>query len=293
MLKHFSESNQNRLMRMTFSDIPESMNIKILWMSSVPFHEKPEQITLTSHCHSFYEAHFIIKGQFRVETGDGHVSTLSAQEGVLFSPQLKHSITEIEPDSIRFTLAFQPEENTILNHLLSQKNFYRFHVNIRIVDCIDIILYETTQQNTFSSSLMQNRLFEIVCEMTRAIGIDSHFKNTHDKATESVIIQKAKQYIADNNDKLLDCSEVAEYCHYNARYLSRLFAKQLGLTLLEYIHNEKIKYAEELLKDNSLSIKDISNALGFANEHYFNRFFKRINAISPGKYRQLMKNKQK
>lgn len=105
---------------------------------------------------------------------------------------------------------------------------------------------------------------------------------------ENFIIQKAKQYISDNKDKLLNCSEVADYCHYNAKYLNRIFTRQ---TLLAYIHHEKIIYAEELLKDESLTLKQVSDALGFANEYYFNRFFKRKNAITPGKYRQYLKNK--
>lgn len=110
---------------------------------------------------------------------------------------------------------------------------------IKAHSCIDIILYEITQQNTFSATLIQNRLFEIICEITRSIGIAGNFKCSHDNVSDSLSILKAKQYISDNKDKLLDCAEVAGYCHYNVRYLSRIFARQTGFTLLEYIHNEK------------------------------------------------------
>lgn len=277
-------------MQMPFSDISENMDIEILWISSIPFHEKAAQINPVNHCHSFYEAHICLSGAFEIQIGEGHTCRLCAEEGILIAPQAKHNTKECVSGSIRFTLAFRTKENTDWEKLLS-KGFFCFPVNLRIIDCIDIILFEAAQKNTFSSVIMQNRLFEIICEMLRAIGIDDHFRDKSSRSSENFIVQKAKQYISDNKDKLLSCSEVAGYCHYNAKYLSRIFLKQTDQTLLEYIHHEKMVCAEKLLKDESLTLKQVSDSLGFTNEYYFNRFFKRKNGITPGKYRKMLKSR--
>ena len=115
-----------------------------------------------------------------------------------------------------------------------------------------------------------------------------------DKATanffeENHAITAAKRYIDDNTGLFLTCEDVAAYCHYNSKYLGRLFKEETGKTMLEYIHSKKSKEAEHLLASSELSLSEISDALGFENEYYFNTFFKRINGISPGTYRRLIK----
>ena len=69
------------------------------------------------------------------------------------------------------------------------------------------------------------------------------------------------------------------------KYLSSIIKEQSGKTCAEWI-DEYISFnAKTLLKDSTLSIKQISDRLGFPSQSIFGRFFKKINGVSPKEFR--------
>lgn len=289
MLNNYTKANARKLSKWKIGNLTEPFPIEIYWLNSMSIHNKSDHVNSKIHQHSFYEAHFNIDGTSSYTDAEGLIYDLSQKGGILFTPQTKHCIREMSPNTIRFSLTFGLEPGSALNSSLSQQAIYHFPLSPRLIDCIDTILYEIRQESAFSPMLIRDRTFEILCEIFRAIEVDEAPVKYREEDPENTALLKATQYISDNGEKLLTCSEVAEYCHYNVKYLSRIFAKQTGHTLLEYIHDQKIKYAEALLADDSLSLKQISEKLGFANEYYFNSFFKRKNGITPGKFRKMKK----
>lgn len=83
----------------------------------------------------------------------------------------------------------------------------------------------------------------------------------------------------------LSLADLAERYHFNHSYLTRAFRKQKGEAPLKLINSLKIKDAKELLLNPQLSIKEISEMLGFSSQHYFSRCFKNFTGISPNEYR--------
>lgn len=69
-------------------------------------------------------------------------------------------------------------------------------------------------------------------------------------------------------------------------YLERLFKKSTGLKISEHIRQEKIKKAEELLRDTSQSISDIARILGFNSGGHLAAVFKKHIGLTPRQYRQ-------
>lgn len=68
-------------------------------------------------------------------------------------------------------------------------------------------------------------------------------------------------------------------------YLSNLFKKQVGLTLIEYINRRRIEQAKKLLEDPLNKIFWISEQVGFMNQRYFSQVFKKITGLTPIEYR--------
>ena len=74
-------------------------------------------------------------------------------------------------------------------------------------------------------------------------------------------------------------------------YLSRLFKKEVGHSLKNYIMNLKILLAKYLIAQNSMSIKDIAEKCGFCDQFYFSRIFKKYTNMSPLEYKNnIIKN---
>ncbi len=98
-------------------------------------------------------------------------------------------------------------------------------------------------------------------------------------------IYNAVTYI--NNNLICDIKipELARICAVSESTLRREFKIAFGVSPIEYINSEKIKKAKNMLKHSFLTVSDISNALGFYDEAYFCKLFKRITGVTPSKYR--------
>lgn len=111
-------------------------------------------------------------------------------------------------------------------------------------------------------------------------------KYRNEKSDEKPLIKNIKAYIEANLDFRIDINQIADTFHYNPRYLGRLFKKQTGNTINDYITYRRLKRAKTLLRDSEASVIDISNEIGFNNVTYFNRLFKKCFGITPTEYRK-------
>lgn len=74
--------------------------------------------------------------------------------------------------------------------------------------------------------------------------------------------------------------------YLNPEYLSRLFKKEMGIGLNEYLVQERMKIAESLLRNTSFSISIIASKVGYVNFSHFARAFKKEFGVSPTEYRK-------
>lgn len=84
--------------------------------------------------------------------------------------------------------------------------------------------------------------------------------------------------------------EVAGALKIDRSYLYRLFAEELGMSVMEYITNRRLSKASVLLANSNLSVKDIAYSVGYADQMYFSRVFKQCNGQTPTAYRQGLFN---
>lgn len=73
----------------------------------------------------------------------------------------------------------------------------------------------------------------------------------------------------------------------NFDYMNRLFRQQVGKTIFQYLGEVRIAHARELLAASSMRVSQISEKVGFADESYFSKVFKRHTGVSPSNF---MKN---
>lgn len=84
----------------------------------------------------------------------------------------------------------------------------------------------------------------------------------------------------------LKVSMLAKTYGTGLRAFSKAFTEDIGVTPKEYINRRLNQEAIALLLNENLKIKEVADHLGFANEFYFSRFFKKLNGVSPAHYRQ-------
>lgn len=99
-------------------------------------------------------------------------------------------------------------------------------------------------------------------------------------------IQKCVDYIEMNLDKKIAAADLAALVGYTEYYLTHKFKEETGLSVTNYIKAAKIERAKVLLKSTELSVRAISERLGFATRNYFSSVFQQITGETPMEFRE-------
>ena len=102
-------------------------------------------------------------------------------------------------------------------------------------------------------------------------------------------IDQVVNFIQKNIHQNVTRTEIAHQVYMNPEYLSRLFKKVKGISLSDYIVQEKLKIAISLLEGTNLPVSVIATNIGYTNFSYFTQVFKKVYGISPSEYRQKKK----
>ncbi len=94
-------------------------------------------------------------------------------------------------------------------------------------------------------------------------------------------------YIYAHIKERITIEDLADYTGLTTSYLSRLFKKELGVSISDYIRDKKIEKAQNLLKYCDYSLIDIANYLSFSSQSHFIQAFKKMVGMTPKKYRDI------
>jgi len=114
------------------------------------------------------------------------------------------------------------------------------------------------------------------CDAVHNYGIENH----------SYKIVKTCQYIVLNLHTKLELDTIASHIGSNPAYLSRLFKKEVGKNITEYIREKRVMEARWMLGNTNESITDIALNLGFEDVNYFSKVFNRVVGVPPREYKK-------
>ncbi len=103
---------------------------------------------------------------------------------------------------------------------------------------------------------------------------------------EKPLIKNIKRYVDENLAFGTSIQHVAAAFHYNPRYLCRLFQKETGVSLGQYLTTERLHRAKALLRETPHTVMEIATETGFNNVTYFNKLFKAAFGTTPTAYRK-------
>lgn len=99
------------------------------------------------------------------------------------------------------------------------------------------------------------------------------------------VVEKVKSYIHQHIKEEIARDDLAQYVFLHPDYLSRLFKKETGISISDYIIHERVNIAKELLVKTDLTVKDIALEVGYSNFSHFSKIFKKYTEINPKDYR--------
>ena len=121
------------------------------------------------------------------------------------------------------------------------------------------------------------------------VALDDYLLDEEKKLKEKLgkPMGEAVRFMKENYSKPISMEDTAVAAGVSTGYLSKLFKRELDIGFNEYLTRIRLERSQELLAETSMSIKDIALMVGYPDEKYYSRLFKKTTGIKPTDYRKL------
>ena len=155
------------------------------------------------------------------------------------------------------------------------------------------ILFTQLIDTAYDSSIHDEQLRREVCNsyiriillnLANELSMPEPGKYTASKKRQATV-SSVREWIRLHQSDGITASQAAEACGYNRDYLTQMFQAELHCSINQYIRTQRMDSAKKLLLNTDLSIKEIAREIGFQDEKYFMKCFKKAESVTPSEYR--------
>ncbi len=266
---------------------------KIYWFQ---YHPTAPKSTLHAHRHTFFEVHFVLEGEAHYLFEDGDSCLVQENEYILIAPSVVHTLRDRSKTKRKFSFAFAIDSANALGSALvstfSSQSFTHGTFGSSLHQLFNEAISVSENPTPLTSHRLQGIAFGVTEELLRLQGgLPKNVVLPEEKQID-LRIPRAKRYVTDNIRRNFTLADVAAAVYLSEKQLTRIFLQTEGISLKDFIKNEKLKEAKELLSASDTPLRNVSEMLGFSNEYNFIRFFKDAEGIPPGQFRKIIKNKE-
>lgn len=252
-----------------------------------------------THRHNYFEISYIIKGSctnvindrlYPLDSTACHIIRPTDTHKYLNAPtkpnaeQYKHIDIYVEPSM--FEKVCNSISPTFYDEIMHSEQAVVFHISNSLIQTI------TTKINALIFKNATDQILEIFLHFVLTTLLSAYFEQMHYRTTNypkwlNDLLQKLQSidYLS------MTIEQLAAQFNYSAAHLSREFKKHVGIKLIDYIKNERIKYSLSLLQSQNLKIIEITEILGYQKQSTFSSLFKKIMKCSPKEYQMKANGK--
>lgn len=100
------------------------------------------------------------------------------------------------------------------------------------------------------------------------------------------VIYEIKKYVETHYQREISLQDIANHFYLSREYISRKFKQELGENLSDYIGRIRIAKAQRLLENPNMRVAQIAQMVGYQDEKYFSKVFKKLTGMTPNEYRK-------
>jgi AraC-like DNA-binding protein len=254
---------------------------------------------INNHYHSQYEIYYLVSGDRNYFIYD-RVYNVQKGDLVLINSNVLHKSVDGFSGSherilIEFDISFF--DGFLVNytdlHLLdafsSDSNILRLEESDKkqLENCLFKIIQESKENNIENNVALKVYFLELIILINKFSSKSSamefdHPSELHKKISEIIT------YINLNYMYDIGLDLVADKFFISTAHLSRAFKKVTGFSFVEYVNSLRVKEAQKLFVETTLSISEIGKKVGYQSSTHFGRVFKSITGSSPREYKKLL-----
>ncbi|MBE5867071.1 MAG: AraC family transcriptional regulator [Lachnospiraceae bacterium] len=225
---------------------------------------------------SFTHLYYILKGTASFTAADGTKHLMTAGNCYLLPAGYTYSYALETPiEHLYFDLKLCSVDGFDLLKNCRKPLSYTFPS-----EKLPIYLSCTTSSDLLNCLMMKQELYVSIFTMVQKYNISLTITKY------SPQIQRVITYICSNLSLQLSVHDISDNVFLSVRSLTKKFKAETGMTLGSYITNCIMSEAEHLLLTTDSSLQEISETLGFSDQSYFARWFKKLFGMTPTQYRQ-------
>ncbi len=248
-------------------------------------HKESMNVNMCNHLHTYNELEIIISGKGLNEFTNFE-TPLKTGSVYIIPPFISHRI-DMNSDLEIITVSFNDRLIKYPNLLKKIKS------GVNYLDLTDDELasihnkLEKIQALIYSNEVFREEMISalfntIIVTILKTSEVYNPYDLDNDMPTK---LKSAILYINNNFSKDISLTNVADVIKLTPNHLSAIFKKQLGVSYIDYVCEQRLERSKTLMSDPELSINTISKMVGFNSPAYFADRFKKRYGLSPMKYR--------
>jgi len=187
-------------------------------------------------------------------------------------------------ETLNFLNERYPKEGTDNFWQLNYQNYF-FYNNVDLASTINKLIKECMSTSITKDALADLTLQELLIRIIQTQTVKSIDQG--DFSNQNNAIAQVIDYIRKNLKEDINLKHLSDKACMSTTSFYRFFKRELGMSPIEFVLSEKIKYAKKLLKNQSIQINEVCYLSGFEDANYFIRLFKKHEGVTPKQY-QLM-----
>lgn len=158
---------------------------------------------------------------------------------------------------------------------------------LKVVSLLENAMERNTNQLENYKVTCACRIMEALVEIAReavSVGILTQMPEIPDSSRK---VHELLHYLNANYQEQITGNMIEEKFSCNFDYLNRVFRKNIGKTIFVYLNETRIHHAQELLATTSMKVSAIGYRVGYHDECYFSKVFKKYTGVSPSQYEKM------
>lgn len=257
-------------------------------------------VDFPEHRHNYLEIMAVISGEITHRIYDSEI-TLGAGDILVLNKHVFHSIKRADEGDIGINIILSDGFTNSLSSELSSTVFSELVSENTKSDGVGMYLAFRAYGNPMVENVIENILFELgeyradtaILKKTVSLLFDHLSRGGGRMLTaasrlpdEAGIRKNAVRDYIKNNCKSASLGELCEEMYLSAPYLSKLIKAYFGKGFKELLLEERVCRAKQMLSDTDVPVFDIIHSVGYENESYFHKAFKKAVGLSPLAYRK-------
>ena len=248
--------------------------------------------------HDYYELYVCLSGKAKVKSGDKEFD-LFEKDFLITPPGMHHTHNPDKTFLSSVSICFSAKglDDTLICNKVGQLNDEKMNVlNILINEYINNYEFQPdsdipyVKKVDYKNEYAYPQMFKCGLEMI-LIQITRYFQDQTERTEVNIQREykknKVVEYIKEHYKEKVVLEDIAKEFNYSVGHLCRKFKVEIGDSVVNYIIKYRISMAMRLLFERQdLSIEEIALDVGFNDVQFFDKTFKKLTGMTPGKYRK-------